>query len=327
MKSPHVICLGGSATIDQIFYVSSVPAPSAKISATEFVITGGGVAANAAVAIQRLGGVAAYWGRVGQDSWGDQVLVMLAKEGVNIQHLIQLAGYRTKVSTVLIDADGERLVVSAQPQGYPDVIDWLPLHKVTDADAVLVDTRWVGGSQAILDKAYQHAIPSVLDGDSGDAAVVKRLMYAATHPFLGEPMLEKLGGFAITSENVGATLQACYGGRNQVVGVTLGARGVYWFDGKLLHHMPSPKVAVVDTTGKLVETSTVFPHEPRKDWEGSLHILGKLCEKHGVNLIAIGNGTASRETDKLAADLIKLMAKTSDRLIEKVVVSEAGASV
>jgi len=87
------------------------------------------------------------------------------------------------------------------------------------------------------------------------------------------------------------------------------------------------KVAVVDTTGKLVETATVFPHEPRKDWEGSLHILGKLCEKHGVNLIAIGNGTASRETDKLAADLIKLMAKVSDRLIEKVVVSEAGASV
>ena len=87
------------------------------------------------------------------------------------------------------------------------------------------------------------------------------------------------------------------------------------------------KVAVVDTTGKLVETATVFPHEPRKDWEGSLHILGKLCEKHGVNLIAIGNGTASRETDKLAADLIKLMAKASDRLIEKVVVSEAGASV
>ena len=69
------------------------------------------------------------------------------------------------------------------------------------------------------------------------------------------------------------------------------------------------KVAVVDATGKLVETATVFPHEPRKDWEGSLQTLAKLCEKHGVNLIAIGNGTASRETDKLAADLIKLLAK------------------
>ena len=87
------------------------------------------------------------------------------------------------------------------------------------------------------------------------------------------------------------------------------------------------KVALVDSTGKLVETATVFPHEPRKDWDGSLHTLSQLCLKHGVNLIAIGNGTASRETDRLAADLIKLLAKSSERRIDKVVVSEAGASV
>jgi uncharacterized protein len=94
------------------------------------------------------------------------------------------------------------------------------------------------------------------------------------------------------------------------------------------------KVAVVDATGKLVDTATVYPHEPRKDWDGSLHILAKLCEKHAVNLIAIGNGTASRETDRLAADLIKIMAKSAlahtesnQSAIEKVVVSEAGASV
>ncbi len=82
------------------------------------------------------------------------------------------------------------------------------------------------------------------------------------------------------------------------------------------------KVAVVDATGKLVETATVFPHEPRRDWDGALHTLGKLCEKHGVNLIAIGNGTASRETDKLAADLMKRIEN-----MQRVVVSEAGASV
>ena len=92
------------------------------------------------------------------------------------------------------------------------------------------------------------------------------------------------------------------------------------------------KVAVVDATGKLVDTSTVYPHEPRRDWEGSLHTLAKLCEKHGVNLIAIGNGTASRETDKLAADLIKLVQKGTEpghpcHGMQKVVVSEAGASV
>jgi len=88
------------------------------------------------------------------------------------------------------------------------------------------------------------------------------------------------------------------------------------------------KVAVVDATGKLVDTATVYPHEPRKDWEGSLFTLAKLCEKHNVNLIAIGNGTASRETDKLAGDLIKQLARLRDGVeITKVVVSEAGASV
>jgi protein Tex len=86
------------------------------------------------------------------------------------------------------------------------------------------------------------------------------------------------------------------------------------------------KVAVVDATGKLVDTATVFPHEPRRDWEGSLHQLGLLCRKHGVSLIAIGNGTASRETDKLAADLMKRMADELPAM-QRIVVSEAGASV
>ncbi len=87
------------------------------------------------------------------------------------------------------------------------------------------------------------------------------------------------------------------------------------------------KVAVVDATGKLVETATVYPHEPRRDWEGSLHTLGLLARKHGVNLIAIGNGTASRETDKLAGDLVKRLAAIGIEGVQRVVVSEAGASV
>ena len=88
------------------------------------------------------------------------------------------------------------------------------------------------------------------------------------------------------------------------------------------------KVAVVDATGKVLDHSTIYPHEPRNDWEGSLHSLAKLCATHGVNLIAIGNGTASRETDKLAGELITRLHKLApDVAILKVVVSEAGASV
>ncbi len=84
------------------------------------------------------------------------------------------------------------------------------------------------------------------------------------------------------------------------------------------------KVAVVDATGKVVDTSTIYPHQPRNDWEGSLHTLAQLARKHNVALISIGNGTASRETDKLAQDLIK---QHPELKLTKIVVSEAGASV
>jgi protein Tex len=84
------------------------------------------------------------------------------------------------------------------------------------------------------------------------------------------------------------------------------------------------KVAVVDRTGKLLETATVYPHVPRNDWNGTLKALGMLAKKHAVDLISIGNGTASRETDKLAGELMK---QHPELKLTKVVVSEAGASV
>jgi len=84
------------------------------------------------------------------------------------------------------------------------------------------------------------------------------------------------------------------------------------------------KVAVVDRTGKLLETATVYPHEPRNDWEGALNRLGRLCAQHEAQLVSIGNGTASRETDRLVADLMHRYPQLG---LTKVTVSEAGASV
>ena len=84
------------------------------------------------------------------------------------------------------------------------------------------------------------------------------------------------------------------------------------------------KVAVVDATGKLLATDVIYPHEPRRQWRESLLTMARLCQQHGVDLIAIGNGTASRETDKLAGELIKQLAAAK---LSKIVVSEAGASV
>jgi uncharacterized protein len=88
------------------------------------------------------------------------------------------------------------------------------------------------------------------------------------------------------------------------------------------------KVAVVDATGKLLDTATIYPHQPRNDWQGSLETLVRLVIQHGVELISIGNGTASRETDKLAVEVIKMVAAHKpEQKIAKIVVSEAGASV
>jgi uncharacterized protein len=125
----------------------------------------------------------------------------------------------------------------------------------------------------------------------------------------------------VFAENLRDLLLAAPAGKRVVMGLDPGIRtGV--------------KVAVVSDTGKVLDTATVYPHEPRKDWDGSIHTLARLAATHGVNLIAIGNGTASRETDKLAADLIKRLqslagpsADAAAPLIDKVVVSEAGASV
>ncbi len=145
----------------------------------------------------------------------------------------------------------------------------------------------------------------------------------------------------VFADNLRDLLLAAPAGKRVVMGLDPGIRtGV--------------KVAVVSDTGKVLDTHTVYPHEPRLDWEGSLHTLGRLVATHGVNLIAIGNGTASRETDKLAGDLMKRVAALAPRgdpalpgdptplggrhgdslawglndlKLDKVVVSEAGASV
>ena len=84
------------------------------------------------------------------------------------------------------------------------------------------------------------------------------------------------------------------------------------------------KVAVVDSTGKVVDTDVIYPHQPKNDWQGALSTLSRLATKHNASLISIGNGTGSRETDKLAQELIKSKPELN---LAKVVVSEAGASV
>ncbi|GAA5216456.1 Tex family protein [Corallincola platygyrae] len=115
----------------------------------------------------------------------------------------------------------------------------------------------------------------------------------------------------VFANNLKDVLMAAPAGRKVTLGLDPGLR-------------TGTKVAVVGSTGQLLDTATIYPHAPQNQWQKSLQILAALCVKHQVELIAIGNGTASRETDKLAGELLKL---AKDSKLQKVMVSEAGASV
>ena len=140
---------------------------------------------------------------------------------------------------------------------------------------------------------------------------VKVFMHLETELMTGLRERAEVEAINVFALNLKALLLAAPAGQHATMGLDPGLRtGV--------------KVAVVDATGKVVDTSTIYPHQPRNDWDGALHTLAQLAEKHKVTLISIGNGTASRETDKLAQDLIKLRPELK---MTKIVVSEAGASV
>lgn len=240
---PHVICLG-VATLDQIFRVDTIPEAPAKFGALEFIVTGGGMAANAAVTVQRLGGSAEYWGRVGDDDVGDQIVRMLAREGVDVSHVYRLPGARSKTAAILVDRRGERLICSAPAQGYPPDTSWLPLREVSAADAVHADSRWKPGAMALFDAAADAGIPSVFDADSGQRDEILDIAHRATHPVYSEPMTKAL--------NLGDpedAMRRAFGGRNVIAGVTLGERGTLWFDGQTVHCTPTRAVKAIDTLG------------------------------------------------------------------------------
>lgn len=240
-KRRRIVCLG-MATLDQIFRVETIPEAPAKFRALDFIVTGGGQAANAAVTVRRLSGAAQYWGRVGDDPTGDQILRLLSDERVDIQHVHRLHGARSKVSAILIDARGERLVCSAPAQGYPPDTSWLPLDEIEVMHAVLADSRWKPGAMKLFDTAADYKLPSVFDADGGEASDLLALSRAATHPAWSEPMLKSLG-FGSPED----ALPKAFGGRNAMCAVTLGERGVVWYDGHTLHRSPAVNIASVDT--------------------------------------------------------------------------------
>jgi sulfofructose kinase len=239
----RVVCLGLSA-LDQVWRVEEFfSGGSQKIRSLEYATMGGGMAATAAVTVARMGGVAAFWGRGGEDAAGREMRHALSGQGVDVSQFRLFEDGQSSVSGILVDGAGERQIVNFRGQ-FPEPADWLPLGEVGTASAVLADPRWLAGAVALFTAARARRVPTVLDADIADRDVFETLLPLTDHAIFSEPALARFAGSADDSALAGIARFGC-----GVAAVTRGADGVTWLADNVGRHQPAYKVSAIDTTG------------------------------------------------------------------------------
>jgi sulfofructose kinase len=204
------------------------------------------MAANAAVAVARLGGDAHFWGPAGEDSIADSMRAQLQAADVDARGLQRFTGLQSSTSAILIDARGERLIVSYRGTALAAPAEWLALDQVAGAGALLADVRWPQGAIAALRAARRAGIPTVIDGDTADRAILQALAGEAEYAVFSEP---GLACFAGAGDIEGGLRRALALGA-RLAAVTQGERGVVWIEAgqpEGLRHLPAFRVPVVDT--------------------------------------------------------------------------------
>lgn len=237
-----VFCLG-IATLDYVYGVEHLPTRGEKYRARDLAVVGGGCAGNASAAIARLGGRSWLSTRLADDLTGDRIVADLAGEGVDTGFARRVAGLRSPVSAILVDADGERMVVSYSDPAMPEEPDWLPTGLPAGADAVLADTRWGEGTLAALGLARAAGIPGVLDGDRRPPH--PDILAAASHVAFSAQALSEVAGEENPREGLAKLAQEA----DNWLAVTLGREGVLFIENGAVAHIPAFAVEVVDTLG------------------------------------------------------------------------------
>ena len=226
--------------------VADFPAPGTKVSASEFVITGGGCAANAALAVARLGGRVAFAGPLGGDAdrVSNRILTDLGNEGIDCSGVVRVDGGTASVSLILLDATGEKTIATRRGVKLGEVSPKDAAGLVAGADAVLVDNRFPEFVTAICRAAKIRKIPIVIDLDQA-TAVDDPLLALGTHVISSAEALHGTTGL----DDFGAGLKRLAERVSGFLAITDGPQGVYWLDGGTLRHMPAFKVKAIDTLG------------------------------------------------------------------------------
>lgn len=203
------------------------------------------MAANASVAIAKLGGVTEFWGRAGKDAAGETMTAMFAAESVNTDAYRLFENAQSPVSAILVDEKGERLISTFRGSGIPDGADWLPLERVKSTAVVLADMRWLQGAAVAFEKAREHKVTTVLDADLAEAENFDRLLPLTDHAVFSQPGLAQYA----PGLSVDEALQQVRASGCRLAAVTLGGKGCRWLDDKGFDECESFEVKVVDTTG------------------------------------------------------------------------------
>lgn len=238
----RLLCIGHSA-LDTIFRVAHIPREPTKILASERIEAGGGMAANASVAAQRLGASVSYCGRIGDDDAGARILEQLRSEGVDVSRVRRVERCTSPVATILIDDAGERLVCIYNDPALDADPSWLVLDDIGSFDAVLADVRWPAGALRGFAAARAAGVPTILDGDVGDARALRRLCAECDYAIFSSAGLALASGVDGPVEG----LRAMQNLSSAIVGVTLGEHGIMWLDAGEVRTEPAPQVAAVDT--------------------------------------------------------------------------------
>jgi sulfofructose kinase len=244
-RAPAILC-AGIIVLDEVFQVESFPPPDGKVQASGFFVVNGGCAANAAVAIARLGGRAALAGPLGgpagKDSNGDRVLAALAREGVDCAGCQRMTGLATALSAIFIDARGDRMIVTYRDDRIATAVPADPKRIVAGADAVLADNRFPDFVRPICAAARERGITVVLDADR-PTEMSEDLFRIATHVVFSGECLRATTGV----DDLGAALQRVAGTTQAFLAVTNGPGDVLWLDGQTLRSSPVFPIKAVDT--------------------------------------------------------------------------------
>ena len=249
----RILCIGHSA-LDRIYRIEAFPPEPTKVRALEHVEAGGGMAANAAVAIARLGGKAELWSRVGDDLVGQTIKTGLRSEKVDVRYVQAFEDARSSTSAIIVDDRGERLIIGQRDTGMPSSTDWLPLERVGEMHAVLGDVRWLEGLRAVFSRAREEGVPTILDADLGAREVLSEILELTDYAIFSRQALRDYCGHPADAPDLGPALDKVLALGPLHAGVTLGDIGYRWHEkgalGDILTgHVPAPKVDVIDTTG------------------------------------------------------------------------------